>query len=225
MEHQHAVESQAVERYLLGELSSGDREAFEEHFFTCTECAAEIRAGAIFADNAKSVFAEEERKRSRAAERTAGSKGWFAWLSPAFAMPLLAVLLLTSCYQAFILVPSLRQELERTRAARWVPAAVLYAEVRGDEPVVLVPEGAESVLLALDINATQAYREYTVEVRSASGQSLFELTVPASAAAGSLHLLVPARKLEAGSHTLIVRAQQELEIGRYRFQVHRAQSD
>ncbi|MGH9632199.1 MAG: zf-HC2 domain-containing protein, partial [Bryobacteraceae bacterium] len=145
MEHQHAVESQAVERYLLGELSSGDREAFEEHFFTCTECAAEVRAGAIFADNAKSVFADEDRKRLSASERrTAGSKGWFVWFRPVFAMPLFAVLLITSAYQAFILVPSLQNELARSRTARWVPAAVLYSEVRGEEPVVRVPEGAES---------------------------------------------------------------------------------
>ncbi|MGH9629757.1 MAG: hypothetical protein ACRD7E_15685, partial [Bryobacteraceae bacterium] len=111
-------------------------------------------------------------------------------------------------------------------------AAVLYSEVRGEEPVVRVPEGAESVLLTLDINTPQAYPGYNVEVQSASGRSVVELAVPGVVAGSSLHVLVPASKLELGSHTLIVRgrsaqpdAGKEPEIGRYRFQVQRTQSD
>jgi hypothetical protein len=38
IDHQDAVKSLMAERYLLGELNAGEREAYEEHFFSCDAC-------------------------------------------------------------------------------------------------------------------------------------------------------------------------------------------
>src|SRR5260221_4650415 len=46
MEHAEATESMAAERYLLGEMTPEDRDAFEEHFFGCGACATDVRDGA-----------------------------------------------------------------------------------------------------------------------------------------------------------------------------------
>ena len=53
MDHTEAVQLMATERYLLGELSAEQREAFEEHFFECYECALDVRAEAAFIKEAK----------------------------------------------------------------------------------------------------------------------------------------------------------------------------
>lgn len=53
MNHTEAIETQAAERYLLGELDDAQREAFEEHFFDCPVCAMEVRDTAAFVDSAK----------------------------------------------------------------------------------------------------------------------------------------------------------------------------
>ena len=53
MDHSQAVEQMAAERYLLNELTPEAREAFEEHFFDCPECAMDLRAAAAFVDEAK----------------------------------------------------------------------------------------------------------------------------------------------------------------------------
>src|SRR2546422_610857 len=45
-----AVETLALERYLLGEMPGEERDAFEEHFFSCAECAEEARAGGVMRD-------------------------------------------------------------------------------------------------------------------------------------------------------------------------------
>src|ERR1700704_1620298 len=58
MEHETAVQLKATERYFLGELTGDDRDGFEEHFFTCPDCAEDVRAMSVFAANAKSVFRE-----------------------------------------------------------------------------------------------------------------------------------------------------------------------
>src|SRR5436305_15330434 len=47
MEHSEATDTMAAERYLLGEMTPEDRDAFEEHFFDCSDCAADVRDGAM----------------------------------------------------------------------------------------------------------------------------------------------------------------------------------
>ena len=44
MEHVEAVDTLAIERYLLEEMTQQERESFEEHFFSCAECAEDARA-------------------------------------------------------------------------------------------------------------------------------------------------------------------------------------
>ncbi len=43
----------AVEKYLLDEFSPEEKDAFEEHFFSCDECAREVKLGAAFMAHAK----------------------------------------------------------------------------------------------------------------------------------------------------------------------------
>jgi spermidine synthase len=50
MSHDEAVRILAAERYLLMEFDERVREAFEEHFFACSDCAADLRIGVAFLD-------------------------------------------------------------------------------------------------------------------------------------------------------------------------------
>lgn len=42
MRHEQAVNTAAIARYLLGRMTNEERDACEEHFFSCPECAEEI---------------------------------------------------------------------------------------------------------------------------------------------------------------------------------------
>jgi anti-sigma factor RsiW len=53
MTHAEAIQDMATEKCLLGELDNERREAFEEHFFECPECAMAVRAAAVFLEEAK----------------------------------------------------------------------------------------------------------------------------------------------------------------------------
>jgi anti-sigma factor RsiW len=61
MTHEDAIESQAVERYLLQEMSEDEREIFEEHYFDCHVCAADVTDGTRMMIAGRAVV-EEERK-------------------------------------------------------------------------------------------------------------------------------------------------------------------
>ena len=43
MNHEEAIRIMGTEQYLLNDLSPELREKFEEHFFECPECAADLR--------------------------------------------------------------------------------------------------------------------------------------------------------------------------------------
>ena len=58
MQHTEADQNLAVERYLLGEMTTSEMEQFEEHLFLCPECAESVKTGATFVENARAVFKE-----------------------------------------------------------------------------------------------------------------------------------------------------------------------
>jgi hypothetical protein len=45
MEHEDAIKTNAVERYLLDQMVEDERAIFEEHYFDCRVCAADITDG------------------------------------------------------------------------------------------------------------------------------------------------------------------------------------
>jgi len=56
MDHNEALQLQAAEKYVLGELPPPLRDEFEEHFFECQECAQDVIAAAEFVDNVRAVL-------------------------------------------------------------------------------------------------------------------------------------------------------------------------
>src|SRR5436189_6090277 len=57
MDHDQAVKSQVCEKYLLGELSPELRNAFEEHYFSCVECAMQLRTAAELIGASQQILA------------------------------------------------------------------------------------------------------------------------------------------------------------------------
>ena len=81
MDHDEVVRQKLTERYLLHELDGEARDAFEEHYFECSECAIDVRAGSEFVENSKIILALPSKAPSTA--RRAPDKpvrhGWFGW--------------------------------------------------------------------------------------------------------------------------------------------------
>ena len=65
MEHELAIKSLAAERYLLDEMTSQERDEFEEHFFGCSECADAVRTGTAFTANGREAVKEQALRPSR----------------------------------------------------------------------------------------------------------------------------------------------------------------
>src|SRR5580704_4460790 len=113
MNHEEAARLSLVEKYLLEELPPDLRDQFEEHYFDCHECAADLRATAVFLDTAKDELKNFPAERPAAAPI---KKPWFWVWSPAFVVPALAACLLVIAYQNFVIFPHFRNALAEMRA-------------------------------------------------------------------------------------------------------------
>jgi anti-sigma factor RsiW len=193
MDHETAVRQNLTERYLLNELDSAARDEFEEHYFDCQQCAADVHAGALFVEQSKAVMASAE-KRSSGQERPAVSvraesaprSNWFNWLRPAIAVPAFAVLLAIVGYQDYA-----NRRLERlANSPQILASAVINLSVRGTEPISVPAQAGQAIGLTLNL-PSRAYSAYALDLYSSQGALEWSSTIPA-AGRDSLTISIPA---------------------------------
>lgn len=204
MEHSEAVQEMATERYLLDELNPELREAFEEHLFDCPECALDLRAGAVFLDEAKVQLPQIVAAKTPAPAKPESKRPrWFFWASPAFAMPVFAALLAVIAYENFSLIPALRTATTEPRLAPW---ASVHAGTRGANPTEVRADRKQGATILIDLPQQPVYTSYTVDLYDPQGKHFWSQAVPGSFQDGSggktLSLVIPGPGLQQGSYTL-----------------------
>lgn len=218
MDHPTAHQMKASERYMLGEMTDLERDMFEDHYFTCPDCAEDVRIGAVFAKNASAVFADARQGEIKS-KINKNSPPWLAWLRPASLVPMAAsvALAILAGYQSFVTIPSLR-----------VPAAVA--------PVVLAPasRGAENlpelrvgssanVAVSLFLAVAPTGSSLTFEVRNGAGALVQRGVSPVPASGAPLVLFLATSGLsEAGTYRINLKEEATgTEAGEFRFAVQR----
>jgi hypothetical protein len=218
MQHSDAEDTMAVERYLLGEMSATEREEFEEHVFSCHQCADDVRYGTAFCENARAVFKDDPRFGKESWLERFGrrlSRVSLRVLAPALAS---VALLCVAGYQRLVVIPGLEQQVVRARAPQAIAAFALPGLSRGEEPVIKAPAEARFAFY-FDV-ATPSPSGYSCEFREASGAVRLTVAVP-PAAGGTVYLALDRSQLPAGEYTLVVTTQgpDTKEAGQYPFRI------
>jgi hypothetical protein len=219
MDHNEAVRLQAAEKYLLGELPREQHAAFEEHFFDCSECAEEMKATAAFMEGARQVSREKisEAIDIKGLVPASTTRGWFAWLRPAFAVPVFAALLLFIGYQNGVTIPNLKQASTGVVIGEGAKSfSLLSADSRGEgtsAPKIAV--GArEDFRLEVDMPGNSS-TGYNCQIQSESGKVLATFIVSAEEAKNTVTRIIRGGSLQPGKYTLVI----------YRGQTPSAQAD
>jgi len=214
--HQEAIDTLASERYLLDEMSGEDRQAFEEHFFSCEACADDLRAAAAMLEGAKSGLAgriSSGRVIPMAARSAAGPRAWYR--STALPWTAAAALAGVAVYQSVRVAPPTRDASPVALA----PVA-LHPATRGAEATVYLEPNAHMVSLALDVNDAPAGAQLAYQLATPEGRTVASGRASAPEPGTPLLLLLPTSTLAAPMHyVLSVRdtgAQAQL-LGEYRF--------
>ncbi len=197
MDHNRAVENQAVERYLFGEMNEEERDSFEEHFFTCEECAEDVRASARFRANAREVLPEFPK--AAAPARVKSSIVW--WRPPALAWATAALAIMV-VYQAGIQVPGLKRQLQ----PRAIAPLALHSSTRGGEslPVVPVPDGLFTAYF--DLPGQSGQSTYSCVLTDSHGKVVESFEAKLPKAGDTLEVLLNRNEMRPGRYTLTVRS-------------------
>lgn len=202
MDHSDAVRLQAAEKYVLGELQGAARDEYEEHYFGCVECAADVKATAAFVAMSRAVFARDvaavpTREQSR---QTAPAPSWFERFRWALVgVPALASLALIAfvAYQSTVTIPKLKSEATLTAASTYNQPLDLGAAAlrRGGESANATPyeiDPRQGFAIHFDFTPPAPHQSaYVVQLKDPSGRLLFQVPMSDDSVDQSTSIAVP----------------------------------
>jgi anti-sigma factor RsiW len=167
MDHQEAIGTQAAERYTLDDLTPAEREAFEEHYFTCEECADAVRTCTLLAVNTKALAKDEATRPNKAGQVVAmaprpARPAWREWTAAAAAVLLLGII----GYQNAVTIPKLAKQVSSPGP---LESVLLRPQARAAARVVHTH--GNTLGLDLELDSSNRSSSYEVTVRSAAGQA------------------------------------------------------
>jgi hypothetical protein len=189
MSHEQALRSQAVERYVLGELTPEEREAFEGHYFDCSACFDQVKLSAQFLRQAREVLDPEP------------EKGWLARMLgefrrpvPAFATAALVCALGMGTYQQFV-IADLKEPRIESRYTLTGPERSAAKPVKASRN--------EKLALTVDFVRKPEFTSYQAQIVSDSGK--VKVSLPAGAAGeDSVTISLFANTLDTGENSMVV---------------------
>jgi hypothetical protein len=223
MDHNEAVKNHAAEKYFLGELAGTEREAFEEHFFDCEDCAADVKATAVLVDNVREFLRVAPDRKVAASRET---PGFLNWWRPAYSFAAIALLLFTVGFQNFVQIPQLRHE-SLTKAEALPSFSLVAAGSRSAQGALEIAIPADTPFgLYIDIPGDPNFTRYSADILTESGALKFSVPVSAEQARDTVQLLIPGALLSPGPYNLVIRgyksdSQGAQEIARHPFVLRR----
>jgi anti-sigma factor RsiW len=213
MTHTEAVNMLATERYLLEEMTESERNAFEEHYFSCLECAEDVRTAGVIREGVEAGFAAPSIARVAtfvpAQKRTVARPPWYQ--STVLPWAIAATLAIAVTYQA-------RPTRNQSAAPQVLTPITLRPASRGAIPAVSL--GAGHVALALDVDIPSGATELSYELRDPAGQQVFGGRTLAPPQGSPLLLVIPGFTLNPEQQYILTVREGSAEnraLGEYHF--------
>src|ERR1041385_1363486 len=117
--HSNLKQQEVIERYVRDQLSPEERRAFQEHYFTCGACFAQVEATGRLISGIRDAAASGLLNSTVEAPALSG-RGWRRWLQPSLAVALSPLLILAATAGWFLLYrePKLREQITREQQLR-----------------------------------------------------------------------------------------------------------
>lgn len=202
MDHAEAVRQKATERYLLDELDPELRDQFEDHLFDCQDCALDVRAAAMFAEQSKVILAQPNVQSALQQPVASLAKpGWWAWLRPAFAVPVMALLLAVIGYQNLVTYPKLTARADQPQIGPW---ASVNVSTRGAATTAIKAHAGEGFGLIMNLPPEDGFASYRVDLYNPAGNLEWSGPLSSTPADEGRQIYIPGRNRLPGTYTLVV---------------------
>ena len=194
--HDEAVKDLMAERYLLGELNAGEREAYELHLFSCDACFEQVKVGTEFVTHLRHIGTVDPQ-----APLAPGFMGRF--MSKArqpLPVTMFGLLLLVGGF-------SIHQnsEISNLKEPRAEVRSLLTGIAHGssDANTINVPRNS-ALSLAVDYAPKGEFISYRVQVLSGSGKVLHTVALPENQVGTTASIALPADALRPGKYSMVV---------------------
>lgn len=196
MDHENAVATKATERYLMDEMPSEERDAFEEHYFDCSECAFDVRSGARMIASLREEGAAAATTGGQVVDISRSPK-WSRWMPKAAAA---SVIFGTMGWFGGAQYAVRMAATAQPQITEIVQVEMSEAE-RGPGDVKVVPAGAYASI-NVEIPHADDADSYAYAIVDAAGKTWFSGTKSREQAAAAVSLLLPA--LPRGSYRVVI---------------------
>jgi hypothetical protein len=196
MDHEQAMKNMTAERYLLGELTGNDLDAYEEHLFSCSICWEQVSMGTEFIGQLKQSGAQE------LVPAHAAKPGFVPSLLASFRQPAPAMafglLLCVSGFSAY--QNSVISRLKEPRPdSRYVLTEIAHGAGDG-QPVLR----NGNLSLSVFYTPKGEFVSYNARILTESGKIKYALDLPANQPAGMASITMPAEALQPGKYTIVI---------------------
>ncbi len=217
MDHEHAMKNLIAERYLLGELTESERDAYEEHLFSCSACFEQVSLGTEFIGHLKESGSVET------ALAVSARPGFMASLLAGFRQPAPALvfgLLLCvsgfSVYQNSIISKQKGPRLE----SRYVLTGIAHGA--GDSQLLQVTRNT-GLSLSVEYTPKGEFVAYNARILSESGKVIDTLVVPGNQFGSTATVGLTAGDLAQGKYAIVILGRNsdgvEKEVGHGAFEL------
>ena len=203
MTHDDALRDMLTERYMLGELENGARDAYETHLFDCELCAADLKAAQMLIDG---VRHEGRARDTTTATAQPPRPSWVLRLfSPWLMGSALAACLLLLVFQMFVVRPKMERAVAEAQTPAFLNSLVLAGgSSRGLKAIEVTAPKNGAFLLEVDVPAEAKYTGYRCSLYSPAGEKFWTGDLTSEQAADTVSLRVPVARTAPGVNALVV---------------------
>lgn len=211
--HDDAVKDLMAERYLLGELNTTERNAYEQHLFSCDSCFEQVKAGTEFVSHLQHIGTEQL--------QPSLVPGYISRIMPSLRQPVtIAVCTLLIC----VSVVNIYQQRTISGLSRpqVTPSFFLSdgAKAGGVKKLVLPPNTRFN--LSIQLLQRGDFSSYQGQLLDQSGHQKSAFPISAEQTLDTIHVLLDSNSLKTGTYFIVVNGftpeGQKTEITRYTFE-------
>jgi anti-sigma factor RsiW len=194
--HDEAVKDLMAERYLLGELNTVDRDAYEEHIFSCDACFEQVKIGTEFVAQLRHIGTEDP--------QAPLAPGFMSRMTANASQPLTISLFGFLLFAGGIAIHQ-RSEISRLKEPRPEIRSVLTGIAHGSSDANLIRVPRNSALsLNVEYTPKGEFISYGVQILSSSGKVLHAVALPETQVGTTASIALPADALKPGQYSMVV---------------------
>jgi len=213
--HDDAIKNLMAERYLLGELNTDERDAYEEHLFSCDACFEQVKAGTEFVSHLRNIDAPHP--------QAPLAPGFMSRVMAATRQPLTLTMFTFLVLMGGFAVHQ-NSEISYLKEPRPEIRSVLTGIAHGSSEIHLIRVSRNS---ALSLNVEYApkgeFISYQAQILSSSGKALHTVALPETQVGTTATVALPADALKPAQYSMVVFGRRsdgtQEEVGRGAFEL------